>query len=158
MESFGPWKFIKMGFWIGIGFIIPSIAVYILGTYLVYSIPSLGQGAGMENSKEMMEKFMKERDKTDQVKIVQFREVKQGKQLLVLGTVENIGATPVGSILVEAELLDDTKQMVFECSKYISKQLKRAEKENFQIICGLGDQVVPDYKSVNVRVVQASNY
>ena len=158
MESLGPWKLIKAGFWIGIGFIVPSIGVYMLGTYLIYSMPSLWQSGAIENGKEVAEKFMSDSDKSGQVKITQFREVENGKQLLILGTVENTGETPVGSIRVEAELLDGNKQMVFECSEYISKKLKKGEKENFQIKCGCGDQPAPEHKSVSVRVVGASNF
>lgn len=158
MESLGPWKLIKAGFWVGIGFIVPSIGVYILGTKLIYSMPSLWQPSAMESGKEVAEKFMSDSDKSGQVKIAQFREVKNGKQLLILGTVENTGETPVGSIRVEAELLDGNKQMVFECSEYISKKLKKGEKENFQIKCGCGDQPAPDHKSVSVRVVGANNF
>jgi hypothetical protein len=158
MESYGPWKFVKVGFWVGIGFIIPSIGVYILGTYLIYSMPSLWQSAGMEGSKETMEKMMADTDKTSQVRIASYREVKNGKQLLILGTVENTGESQAGSIRIEAELLDGNKQMVFECSEYISKKLKKGEEENFQVKCGCGDQAVPEHKSVSVRVVQASSY
>ena len=158
MESLSPWKFIKVGFWVGIGFIAPSIGVYILGTYLVYSMPSLWQSAAMGGGKETMEKLMSDSDKTNQIKITQFREVKNGKQLLILGAVENTGETSIGSIRVEAELLDGNKQMVFECSEYISRKLKKGEKENFQIKCGCGDQPAPEHKSVTVRVVQANSY
>jgi hypothetical protein len=158
MESSGPWKLIKAGFWIGIGFIVPSIGVYILGTYLIYSMPSFWQSAAMEDGKETMEQFMSNSDKTNQIKITQFREVKNGKQLLILGTVENTGESSVGSIRVEAELLDGDKQMVFECSEYMSKKLKQGETENFQIKCGCGDQPAPDHKSITVRVVQANSY
>ena len=112
----------------------------------------------MESGKEVAEKFMSDSDKSGQVKITQFREVENGKQLLILGTVENTGETPVGSIRVEAELLDGNKQMVFECSEYIPKKLKKGEKENFQIKCGCGDQPAPEHKSVSVRVVGASNF
>ena len=158
MESLGPWKLIKAGFWVGIGFIVPSIGAYILGTYLIYSMPSLWQSNVMESGKEVAESFMADSDKSNQVKITQFREVKNGKQLLILGTVENAGETPVGSIRVEAELLDGKKQMVFECSEYITKKLKKGEKENFQIKCGCGDQPVPEHKSVSVKVVGANNF
>lgn len=157
MEFNSSWKLIKAGFWVGIGFIIPTIGAYILGTYLVYSMPSLWQ-PGAESSKEAMEKMVAENDRTSQIRITSFREAKNGKQLLILGAVENTGESQVGSIRIEAELLDDNKQMVFECSEYISKKLNKGEKENFQVKCGCGDQAAPEHKSVNVRVVQASNY
>lgn len=152
MESTSSWKMIKTGFWLGIGLIIPLIGVYILGTISLVSMSSLW------SSKKTIERFASENDKKDQVKINQFREVKNGKQLLILGTVENTGETSVGSIQIEAELLDGNNQMVFECSEYISKKLKKGEKENFQVKCGCGDQPLPKHKTANVRVVQASNY
>lgn len=158
MESLSPWKLIKAGFWVGIGFIVPSIGVYILGTYLVYSMPSLWQSNAMESGNDVAEKFMSDSDKSGQVKIAQFREVKNGKQLLILGTVENTGESPAGSIRVEAELLDGDRQMIFECSEYISKKLKKGEQENFQIKCGCGDQPVPEHRSVSVRVVGANSF
>jgi hypothetical protein len=158
MESMGPWKMIKSGFWLGIGFILPMIGFYILIIVLAYSMSSLWRTTGMKSSNETMERYMSDSDKTNQVRIIQFREVKNGKQLLILGTIENTGETPVGSIQIEAELLDSSRQMVFECSEYISKKLKKGENENFQVKCGCGDQPLPEHKSVSVRVVQASNY
>jgi hypothetical protein len=158
MENFSPWKLIKTGFWIGLGFIVPSIGVYILGTYLVYSMPSLWQSNAMASTQAMADEFLSVTDKLDQVKITEFREVSNGKQLLILGTVESTGETSVGSIRVEAELLDDKKQMVFECSEYIAKKLKKGEQENFQIKCGCGDQPAPVHQSVSVRVVDANSF
>lgn len=158
METLGPWKLIKAGFWVGIGFVVPSIGVYILGTYLVYSMPALWQSTAMESGMESVEQYIDQSDKTVQVKIVEFHESKRGEQLLILGVIENTGASNVSSIQLEAELLDDNKQMVYECSEYISNKLKGGEKENFQIKCGCGNQPVPAYSSVSLRVVGASNY
>ncbi len=158
MESFGVWRLVKIGFWIGIGFIIPSIGASMAGTYLAYSTPSLWQDAALGRANEAMESFKKDNDKPSQLRIVQSREVKNGKQLLILGTVENTGDASVGAIRIEAELLDDAKQMVFECSEYISRKLPKGEQENFQIKCGCGDQPVPKYDSVSVRVVDSSSY
>jgi hypothetical protein len=112
----------------------------------------------MDGGKETMEKFMADSDKSNQVKITQFRESKNGKQLLILGTVENSGETSVSSVRIEAELLDGNKQMVFECSEYISKKLKKGDKENFQIKCGCGDTPAPAHKSISLRVVNATSY
>jgi hypothetical protein len=158
MESLGPWKLVKAGFWVGIGFIVPSIGVYIFGTYLIYSMPALWQSAAMESGVESVEQYMDEADRTSNVKIVQFRESHNGEQLLILGVIENTGNSPVSSIRIEAELLDDQKQMVYECSEYISNKVKNGDKENFQIKCGCGNQPTPEYSSVSLRVVSASSY
>lgn len=158
MESLGPWKLIKAGFWVGIGFIIPSIGVYIFGTYLLYSTPALWQSAAMDSGMESVESFMDNADKSKQIKILQFREIINGEQLLILGVIENTSNSTVSSIRLEAELLDDQKQMVYECSEYISRKLKAGEKENFQIRCSCGSQPTPKYSSVSLRVVSASSY
>jgi hypothetical protein len=158
MESLGPWKLIKAGFWVGIGFIAPSIGVYIFGTYLIYSMPAIWQSAAMESGMESVTQYMDETDKTGLVNILQYHESKNGEQLLILGVIENTGSSSVGSIRLEAELLDDEQQMVYECSEYISKKLKAGEKENFQITCGCGSQPIPEHKSVSLRVVSASSY
>ena len=158
MESFGPWKLIKAGFWVGIGFIIPSIAVYFFGTFLMFAAPSLWQSAAMEAADDGMAQYMADKDKTDLIKITGIRETRNGKQLLILGTVETTGEGQVSAIQLEAELLDDEQLMVYECSEYISKKLQTGEKENFQIKCGCSEQGVPDYASVSVRVVSASDY
>jgi hypothetical protein len=151
MESMSSWKMVKNGFWLGIGFIIPLITGCILGTLLVASIFSWW------NSEKTMNHSISE-NTNDQIKIMQFREAKNGKQLLILGTIQNAGETAVGSIQIEAELMDGNNQMVFECSEYISKKLEKGEKENFQVKCGCADQPVPEHKTVNVRVVSSSNY
>ena len=158
MESFGPWKLIKAGFWVGIGFIIPSIAVYFFGTFLMFAAPSLWQSAAMEAADDGMAQYMADKDKTNLIEITGIRETRNGKQLLILGTVENTGEGQVSAIQLEAELLDDEQLMVYECSEYISKKLPTGEKENFQIKCGCSEQGVPDYASVSVRVVSASDY
>jgi hypothetical protein len=107
---------------------------------------------------ETMAQFMEDTDKTRQVKITEFRESTDSNRLLVLGIVENAGETPVNSIRLEAELFDDSEKMVFECSEYIAKKLEKGERENFQISCGCGNQTVPEYSSISVRIISANNY
>jgi len=154
MESFGPLKLIKSGFWLGLGFIIPTVVAFLAGSALMFAIPSFWQMQGTE----MAEKMMAEFDKTDYIRIVDFRESMNGNQVLILGTIENTGPMAIGSIQIEAELLDEKKVMVFECSEYISKKLKPTEKEAFQVKCGCGNQPVPAHTSMTVRVVKASTY
>ncbi|MES9942573.1 MAG: hypothetical protein ABW104_13865 [Candidatus Thiodiazotropha sp. 6PLUC2] len=158
MENMSSWKLIKLGFWIGIGFIIPSIGVYIIGTYVVYSSPFLWQSTAMEEGMESVEQYMEESDKTSQIKIVEYQEKIHHEQLLILGVIENIGSTNISSIRLEAELLDESRVMVYECTEYISKRIKGGAKENFQIKCGCSGQPVPEYASVSLRIVGASSY
>ncbi|MET0089930.1 MAG: FxLYD domain-containing protein [Candidatus Thiodiazotropha sp.] len=154
METLKPGKLIKNGFWTGIGFLIPLIGAYILGTYLIYAMPFLWNSSNIDE----IENYLDESDKTDQIRIVSFRESMNADQLLILGVIENAGDTPLGSIRLEAELLDDKQQLVYECSEYISKKLKPQQKENFQVRCGCGSQVTPPYESLTLRVVGASMY
>ncbi|MET0066959.1 MAG: FxLYD domain-containing protein [Candidatus Thiodiazotropha sp.] len=154
METMKPSQLVKRGFWTGIGFLIPLIGAYIGGTYLIYSMPFLWNTSSIEE----VQTYLDESDKTDHIKIVSFRESMNADQLLILGVIENTGDAPVGSIRLEAELLDDRQQMVYECSEYISKKLKSHEKENFQVRCGCGSQVTPPYDTLSLRVVDASIY
>ena len=154
MESLGALKLIRYGFWLGLGFIIPIVAAFLGGSVLMFAIPSFWQAQGTE----MAEKMMADLDKADHIRIVDFREAANGSQLLILGTIENTGPMAIGSIQIEAELLDDKKAMVFECSEYVSKKLKPTEKERFQVKCGCGNQPVPAHNSINLRVVKASTY
>ncbi len=154
METLKPTRLIKSGFWTGIGFVIPLIGTYILGTYLIYAMPFLWNTADLGE----VENFLDESDRTDQIRIINFRESKNGDQLLILGVIENTGDTPLGSIRLEAELLNDKQQLVYECSEYISQKLKPHEQENFQVRCGCGSQITPPYDSLTLRVVSASTY
>jgi hypothetical protein len=154
MDSLGPWKGIKVGFWIGIGFIIPSVAAYVLGSQALFAMPALWQS----DAAETMGQFMEETNRTSRIKVLEFRESSDSNRLLLLGVIENTGEGSVGSIRLEAELFNDGDEMVFECSEYISKRLESGEKENFQIKCGCGNEVIPEHSSVTVRVVSANSY
>lgn len=154
MESLSPLKLIKIGFWVGLGFIVPNLIGTLFSSASMFVMPSFWQSQGSE----MTERMMSEMEKTDQVRIKDFRESANGNQVLIIGSVENTGNMPVGSIQIEAELFDGKKQMVFECSEYISKKLKPAEAEKFQVKCGCGNQPVPAHESLTVRVVKASSY
>ncbi|MES9970742.1 MAG: FxLYD domain-containing protein [Candidatus Thiodiazotropha sp.] len=158
MESLNTWKLIKAGFWLGIGFIIPSILVYFIGTYLIYSSPFLWQSMETDDEMNPVAQYMEESDRTTQIKILEFSETIHNEQLLILGVFENSGTSHVSSIRLEAELLDENKKMVYECSEYISRKLKGGEKENFQVKCGCSGQATPEYDSVSLRVVSASSY
>ena len=155
MENLGKWKLIKIGFLLGIGFIIPQIVTMYAGTAgMAWMLPKM-----MESSAEdSVESFSAMYDKAGQIEIDEYRESKNGNQLLILGTITNAGEDQVSSVQLEAELKDAEGKMVYECSEYISRDMKSGDKENFQIKCGCGKNPVPDYASVDVRVVKASVY
>lgn len=169
MENLSKWKLIKAGFWLGIGFIIPSLVVMYSGTALtILAMPSMieasfeyednGLMSDESEYKEIMSNFTSDLDVSDQIKIKSYREQRNGNQLLILGSIENIGDKKASAIQLEAELSDEKGNFVYECSEYINKALNAGEVEKFQIKCGCGDNSVPSYVKVSVRVVSASNY
>ena len=152
MTGIGIWKTVKIGFWLGIGFIIPQLIVMYSGSVLtVLAMPSL-MGTSVEDN--VISKFYR----SDQIKILEYREKMYGEQLFILGSLVNEGVEDARSIRLEAELTDKNGNFVFECSEYVNKTVKPSEKENFQTKCGCGDRATPDYASVSVRVVGASTY
>ncbi len=165
MNDWAIWRLIKAGFWLGIGFIIPSLIVYAIGTAMIVGItPQMFEATMMEEmgeefeANDAMSEFKSQFDKTTQVEILERYESKIGEQLLILGKIKNIGNDDVDSIQLEAELFDSEGKFVYECSEYISKRLKSEEVENFQIKCGCQGQATPAYSSLKVRVVSASSY
>ncbi|MCF6226191.1 MAG: hypothetical protein L3J22_07835 [Xanthomonadales bacterium] len=166
MENLGVWKTIKIGFWIGIGFIIPQMIVLYGGTVLtVLTMPSMMEASFVEGYEAIdsdissfESNFDSNFDRTDQIEIKEYRVLKNGNQLLILGSVFNKGNKVTNSIQLEAELSDMDGKFVYECSEYISKKISPGESENFQIKCGCGKGQVPEYDSVNVRVMSASSY
>jgi hypothetical protein len=161
LETYNRRNLIKTGFWLGIGFIGPAVALYLVASILLSVVAWLSQTAApetIEMDTDVLEKVMAPPDETSKVRIVDFREVRNGNRLLILGSVRNTGAAPVGSIQIEAELLDAAKKLVLECAADIARRLKPRESENFQVICDYGQQPVPKYQSVELRVINASGY
>ncbi len=49
MNDWAIWRLIKAGFWLGIGFIIPSLIVYAIGTAMIVGItPQMFEATMME--------------------------------------------------------------------------------------------------------------
>jgi hypothetical protein len=152
MEAWGIWKLIKTGFWFGIGFIVPLlVAVYLSNVITMMAMPSMAEAAFEQD-------FMSSMDKTDHITINEYKEKPVGDRLLILGVIENTGDQKVSSIQLEAELLNESGEFVYECSEYINRDLQPGDKENFQIRCGCNGQSIPEHSEVTVRVVSASNY
>lgn len=159
MEKWGKWKLITVGFWLGIGFIIPQLLVMYSGTALtMLAMPSIMEASFESDDGAILSSFTSTYDKAGQIEIRNQREQRNGDQLLILGSVINNGDASTRSIQLEAELMDKDGNFVYECSEYISKTLKSGDQENFQIRCGCGNNPVPEYAKVNVRVVSASGY
>jgi len=43
LDSLDPWKLTKYGFWLGVGFILPTLAMYVILTVATYAVPSWRQ-------------------------------------------------------------------------------------------------------------------
>ena len=127
MNEWNIWRLIKAGFWLGIGFIIPSLIVYGLGTVMMVGSMSQIFDTGMDEMEDSFEAggmasaFQSQFDKSTQIEIVEFHESKIGDQLLILGSIKNKGKSSVNSINIEAELFDSEGKYIYECSEYISK-------------------------------------
>lgn len=163
MENKQPPNWIKVGFLIGIGLIIPSILTYILGSVvLIKGIPAFMRHSAKQEriagNKELVNNYMSDSDRTSQIEITSHREQPMDGPVLILGTLKNNGKTKVGSVHLEVELLDKNMQMVYECSEYISHKIKSGAQENFQVKCGCGNTAIPQHDSYTIRVTKASSY
>ena len=159
MENWSKWRFIKVGFLLGIGFMIPQFAVMIFGTVIsLVVIPPMVQDAIVTpNSEEIFSGITSNFDSKKLIIIEKYREQPRGNKLIILGSIKNESGKKASSIQLEAELYNNN-EFVFECSEYISKSLKPGESENFQINCGCGKNPIPAHDKTDIRVVSASNY
>jgi hypothetical protein len=89
---------------------------------------------------------------------VTYEDKTKGGQLLILGSIRNNGSKPASSIQLEAELFDVNDKFVYECTEYISNEVMSGESENFQIKCGCRDSQLPEYSSINIRVIGAHSF
>lgn len=158
MENMSRWKIIRIGFLLGIGFIVPQVFVILGGTLIsALAIPPLMQQAFEEETGGILPTDSSG-DSLNRVKINSYNEQPIGGRLLILGTIENISDTKASSIQLEAELLNSSGEFVYECTEYINKDLQPGEVENYQISCGCGDTTIPEHTDITVRVVSISNY
>lgn len=164
MNEWSVWKFIKVGFWLGIGFVIPSLFVNGVATYMALGMvpeimmPEMEELAEESFAEDVVDEFKSRFDKTAQITIVNHHQSRLGEQLLILGSIENRGDSVVSSIQLEAELFDEEGRFVYECSEYVSQKLGSGEQENFQIKCGCRGEATPEFSTLNVRVVSATAY
>ncbi len=146
METWGIWKLIKTGLWFGIGFIVPLlVAIYLSNIITFMAMP-------------FEPDIISSMDRTDYIKINEYKEKQHGNRLLILGVIENTGDKKASSIQLEAELMNESGEFVYECSEYINRDLQPGDKENFQMSCGCNDSPIPQHSEVTVRAVSASAY
>lgn len=160
MDNLTPWKTIKIGFLLGIGFIIPSLFVNF--AVIEFSFNTL---SGFEDFKTEIDYDDDEsyydsydNDYTDAVDIGEYRTQMQGLQLLIQGAITNNADVELNSIEIEAELFDANGVFVYECSDYINVKLAAGQTENYQIKCGCSKNGLPEYDSIKLRVTRASSY
>lgn len=158
MENMSRWKIIKFGFFLGIGFIIPQLFMVVGGTFVsALAIPPIMESA-FEN--EVLDPLLPSEDNGDllRVEILSHNKQYAGDRLLILGSIKNISESKASSIQLEAELLNEAGEFVYECTEYINKDLLPGDVENYQISCGCGDAIIPEHTDLSVRVVSVSNY
>ncbi len=168
MENWGVWKTIKIGFWLGVGFIVPQLVVMYSGTALtLLAMPSILDTAVEEYANDWEEDldafsevsdFYSDHDLTDSIEIEKFSERLIDGHLHITGAVSNTGEKAAGSIEIEAELLDAKGEFIYECSEYISRRVLPGESENFLLKCGCSRESVPEYASIDIRIVEATAF
>jgi hypothetical protein len=164
MSEYGVWKTIKIGFWLGIGFIVPQMIVLYGGTVIsILAMPAMmemSMNGDVDASPEVFSAagITSQMDSKDQIKIDSYEDKSTDGQLLVIGSLTNNGAESVSSIQLEAELFDGDANFVYECTEYVNNKVMPGESENFQIKCGCRDSALPEYSSIKIEVIRAHNF
>jgi len=143
----------RQGFVFGFGLIIPLVIGFI--TYNIISY-KMSKSLYEDNYSELYTD--KEEKKIESIEILNFRDVREGDFVMVVGAIKNIGKTKVGSIKLEAEFFNSNGEFVYEQTEYVSKRLSPDEVENFSIKCGCTNRKFLEYAKVTVRVVSTSSY
>jgi hypothetical protein len=154
------WKLLKQGFVFGFGLIVPLSIGFILYSVFSYKFYDLFSSSVVPNiADNLYESYgSQETEAIKSIEVVEYRDVKDGDFVVVLGSIKNTSSKPIGSIKLEAEFYNDKGEFVHEESEYISKRLGQNEVENFAIKCGCANRKFPDYSKVTVRVVDAGAF
>jgi hypothetical protein len=150
-----PKRLIRVGFWIGVGMIVPLLLTQLVAAFFLLRSANWFWPTA-EDTEEMMGNIME--NVGAQIKIDHYREIRKENQVLIVGSITNGGDTKIGSLTLEAELFNAAGEFVYECSEYIGNELAAGQQENFQITCGCGKEVLAEYKTLTVRVAEASAY
>lgn len=97
-------------------------------------------------------------DKLNSIEILNFKDVREGDFVMVLGSIKNNAKKPISSVTLEAEFYNSKGEFVYEETTYISQKLKPGQVENFAIKCGCANRKFPEYSKVTVKVTSVSDY
>ncbi len=161
MENLSSWQIIKIGFLLGVGFVIPSLVSDSLVMGISFGAASSAfEEMEVENSNNEVEDetYPELVDLSEKIVLGSHTSHMQGKQLLISGQLTNSGSEIVKSIEIEAELFDKNGVFVYECSEYINSQLSPGKNENYQIKCGCSKNGLPDYATMKLSVKRAMSY
>jgi len=151
---------LKQGFVFGFGLVVPLMIGFILYNLFNYKIYDLLNSSGMpgvtDNPIESYES--KQADAIKSVEVLEFKDVREGDFVMILGSIKNTSSNAIGSIKLEAEFFNEKNEFVYEESEYISKKLSPNEVENFAIKCGCANRKFPSYSKATVRVVDAGAF
>ena len=160
-------KYIKKGFFIGIGLLMP-MALLEFGAFKLSMVMMTDE---MESYTEKLdyqeepesdwkpgEKDIYDFNKSyvGEVLLGEYSYTTQGLQLLITGDITNKSSSDLSVVEVEAELFNKDGKFVYECSEYMRKQFKSGAKENYLIKCGCSKNGLPEFDKIEVRVVNAS--
>ena len=151
-SSFG--NTFRKGFVLGLGMIIPLCLAFIISHVFTYKLSALfyTDDAASYSYKS------NEEDHIKSIEVQSFHDIREGNFVMVTGSIKNTGKVKINSIKLEAEFFNEKGEFVYEETEYVSKSIKPNEVENFAIKCGCTNRTFPEYKTVTVRVVSASNY
>ncbi|MEW8505373.1 MAG: FxLYD domain-containing protein [Candidatus Thiodiazotropha sp.] len=77
----------------------------------------------------------------------------------ILAVVENASDTTWSSVNLEAELFDESKNFVDECSGYLRGSIAPGEVKNVKIKCGgCKDSPLVAYSSYTIEIADASSF
>ena len=172
MEHWTPWKIIKAGFFLGIGFVLPlavmEASVFGASFYLANSAFEADYGEYEELTYEDSDDISSEGssapsypdfdDYADKIELGDYSHRMQGNQLLITGSLTNNAKVEVSSIQLEAELFDGEGTFIYECSEYMRKEIPAGKSENFMIKCGCSKNGLPEFERFELAVVSADTY
>lgn len=167
MENLTPWKTIKIGFFLAIGFAVPMLVMesVLFGGAMMVSTSSFeeasefesdSEGYSEERSRPSMSEMPDFGNYSNEVELGEYSDRMQGNQLLLTGHLINKAGVALERVELEAELFDEEGNFVYECSEYISKNIRSGETENFLIKCGCSKNGLPEFERFELSVVSAS--
>jgi hypothetical protein len=163
MKNLTIFQTIKLGFWLGVGFMIPSLLGSAFTALGGFYFAGFMVGESMRGEFEMHELPAELSDITGEglikgISIESYEDKSTEKRLIILGSLKNNNDKTVNSINLEAEFFDKNGKFVYECGEYINGPLVSGVSENYKISCGCNKGLMPKYDNFTVRVIDAQSY